>query len=80
MNSIRKQNSFYEGIEETIVSGLMYGWFDKHVAQKIAKCYGLPRYLLLNWDSIEIGFFDEHTPNEIDTVFGLESDYPDDEV
>ena len=67
---------FYEGIEDTIVSGLMYGWFDKLVAQKIAKCYGLSRNLLLNYDGIEIGFYDTHTPDEIDDVFGLESDYP----
>ena len=39
MNIIDMDKGFYEGIEETIVSGLMYGWFDKHVAQKIAKCY-----------------------------------------
>jgi len=79
MNIIDMDKGFYEGIEETIVSGLMYGWFDKHVAQKIAKCYGLPRYLLLNWDSVEIGFFDKHTADEIDNVFGLESDYPKEE-
>ena len=76
MNIIDIDKGFYEGIEDTIVSGLMYGWFDKLVAQKIAKCYGLSRNLLLNYDGIEIGFYDTHTPDEIDNVFGLESDYP----
>ena len=76
MNIIDIEKDFYEGIKDTIVSGLMYGWFDKSIAQKIAKCYGLPRYLLLNYDGIEIGFFDTHTPDEIDDVFGEESDYP----
>tara|TARA_R100000541_G_scaffold11769_1_gene20073 strand:+ start:1063 stop:1305 length:243 start_codon:yes stop_codon:yes gene_type:complete len=79
MKVILQKQGFYEGIQETIVSGLMYGWFDKHVAQRIAKCYGLPRYLILNWDSMETDYFNDHTPHEIDTVFGLESDYPNDE-
>ena len=76
MNVIDMDKGFYEGIEDTIVSGLMYGWFDKSTAQKMCRHYGLPRYLLLNWDSVEIGFYDTHTADEIDDVFGLESDYP----
>ena len=79
MNIIDMDKGFYEGIEETIVSGLMYGWFDKHVAQRIAKCYGLTRADILNYDFTELGSFDEKPADEIDNVFGLESDYPKEE-
>ena len=76
MNVIDIEKNFYEGIKDTIVSGLNYGWFDEHVAQRIAKCYGLTRADILNYDFTELGSFDEESPDEIDNVFGLESDYP----
>jgi hypothetical protein len=79
MNIIDVEKNFYEGIKDNIVSGLFYGWFDKHVAQRIAKCYGLTRADILNYDFTELGSFDEKPADEIDTVFGLESDYPKEE-
>jgi hypothetical protein len=79
MNIIDVEKNFYEGIKDTIVSGLFYGWFDKHVAQRIAKCYGLTRADILNYDFTELGSFDEKPADEIDNVFGLESDYPKEE-
>jgi len=79
MNIIDVEKNFYEGIKDNIVSGLFYGWFDKHVAQRIAKCYGLTRADILNYDFTELGSFDEKPADEIDNVFGLESDYPKEE-
>ena len=76
MNVIDIEKDFYEGIKDTIVSGLDYGWFDKNVAQRIARCYGLTRADILNYDFTELGSYDEKSADEIDDVFGLESDYP----
>jgi hypothetical protein len=78
MNVIDTEKGFYEGVQDTILSGLMYSWFDKKVAQRIARCYGIPRYMILNYDGIEIGYYDNYKPKEIDEIFGKESDYPKD--
>ena len=50
MNVIDMDKDFYQGIKDNIVSGLDYGWFDKNVAQRIARCYGLTRADILNYD------------------------------
>tara|TARA_R110001606_G_scaffold97623_1_gene215576 strand:- start:1056 stop:1298 length:243 start_codon:yes stop_codon:yes gene_type:complete len=76
MNVIDIEKDFYEGIKDTIVSGLDYGWFNEHVAQRIARCYGLTRKSILKYDAEELGSFDERTPDEIDNVFGEETEYP----
>ena len=75
MNVIDEQKDFYQGIKDTIISGLDYGWFDERVAQRIARCYGLTRESILKYDAEELGSFDERTPDEIDDVFGEESEY-----
>ena len=80
MNVINANKGYYEGIQDTILSGLMYGWFDKKIAQRIARCYGIPRYMILNYDGVEICYFDNYKPDEIDKVFGKELDYPHESV
>ena len=76
MNIIDVEKNFYEGIKDTIVSGLFYDWFDKSVAQRIARCYGLTRDDILNYDFTELGSFDNCTEEEIDDKFGKETLYP----
>ena len=76
MNVIDEQKDFYQGIKDTIISGLDYGWFDEHVAQRIARCYGLTRESILKYDAEEMGSYDECSPTAIDNVFGEESEYP----
>ena len=76
MNIIDEQKDFYQGIKDTIVSGLDYEWFDDEVAQRIARCYGLTRESILKYDAEEMGSYDECSPDEIDNVFGEESEYP----
>ena len=75
MNGIFEEQGFKNGIKDTIVSGLDYGWFDEHVAQRIARCYGLTRESILKYDAEETGSFDDRTPDEIDNVFGEETEY-----
>lgn len=76
MNIIDVEKNFYEGIKDTIVSGLDYGWFDKEAAIRIAYCYGLTRADILNYDFTELGSFDNYTEEEIDDKFGKETLYP----
>lgn len=76
MNIIDIEKNFYEGIKDTIVSGLFYGWFDKETAIRIAYCYGLTRDDIINYDFTELGNFDNYTADEIDDKFGKETLYP----
>ena len=76
MNIIDMDKDFYEGIKDVIVSGVDYEWFDDEVAQRIARCYGLTRESILKYDAEELGSFDERTPDEIDNLFGEDTEYP----